>query len=236
MIQALVLAAGRSTRIAAATGGGPKPLLEIGGKTVLEHNLSWLSASGIRDVTINLHHRPEEIRARIGDGSSLGINVRYVVEEELQGTAGAYRNLATQQRCWVVYGDNLTRFDLERMQARHAQTKPLLTIALFDQSLRPHTGIAGGRVHLNSDDTVADFLEGGTQGLVNAGVYLLEPEVGSFIPARENWDFARDLFPALLKARRTLQGHSIEGYCLGLDTPQSWARARELVDSGEVVL
>ncbi len=81
----------------------------------------------------------------------------------------------------------------------------------------------------------------GTEGtipstLVNAGIYLLEPEVLELIPAQTFYDFARDLFPQMLAAGYHLQGYLIDGYCLGLDTPESFAKAMSLIESGKVKL
>jgi NDP-sugar pyrophosphorylase family protein len=72
--------------------------------------------------------------------------------------------------------------------------------------------------------------------LVNAGVYLLEPEVTADIPQGQVYDFGRDLFPNLLAAGRSLYGHVLDGYCLGVDTPESYREALRLIQTGEVVL
>ncbi|NOX54120.1 MAG: nucleotidyltransferase family protein [Planctomycetes bacterium] len=241
MMRALLLAAGRSTRIASVTGGRPKPLLEIDGGTVLERNLRWLASSGIREIWINLHYRPEEIQRTIGDGGQYGVTVRYSFEPELLGTAGAVRKL---QEVWndtffVVYGDNLVRFDLAGLLAAHRHQGALATIALFDRSRHVHTGIAGGRVKLNDDGRIVEFQEGAGDGystLVNAGVYALEPQVVSAIPSEGPSDFGRDVFPRLLQEKQELFGHLIDGYCLGLDTPESYQRAMNLIRKKEVDL
>jgi NDP-sugar pyrophosphorylase family protein len=85
------------------------------------------------------------------------------------------------------------------------------------------------------------FVEGGEaagSSLVNAGVYLAEPSVLDLIPAGRLVDFGREVFPAMLAAGRRLQGHVIEdgGYCLGLDTPESYAAGRRLLAEGRLTL
>lgn len=227
-MRTLVLAAGKSTRIASVTGGAPKPTLELAGQSVLRHNLDWLRQSGIRSVDVNLHHQPEKIRASLAD---YPLEIRFWEEKELLGTAGTYRNLDARETVLVVYGDNLTRFDLKAFREQHSTP---VSIALFDPELVPNTGIAGGRVQLDANGRVAHFQEGGQQGLVNAGVYLLEPSVREFIPSQGPYDFARELFPRLLSAGVEMRGFPLDGYCLGLDTPESWARAQSLIDSGKV--
>jgi mannose-1-phosphate guanylyltransferase len=238
-----VLAAGKSTRIQSISGGIPKPLLPVGNRTILERNLSWLAQSGVEAVWINLHYRPEAIQDAIGDGSQLGLTVSYSLEPEILGTAGAYKNLEShwQGQTLVVYGDSLVRFDLEKFLTAHKNPHADVTIALFDQNQHPHTAIAGGRVVMDQDNRITAFVETGAgelprSPLVNAAVYLLEPEVLDLIPPQTFYDFARDLFPQLLAAGYYLQGYLIDGYCLGLDTPESHAKALSLIESEVIKL
>lgn len=240
-LKTLVLAAGTSTRIAPVAGGSPKPLLEIQGETVLGRNLRWLSAQGIKRVWINLHYRPEKIQAAIGDGTRFGLTVQYVYEPDILGTAGAVRNLSSEwdETFLVVYGDSLLSFDLHRFLEFHRARRGCLSIALFDRERHRHTGIAGGQVKLAPDGQLETFCEGGagqTPPLVNAGVYLVEPEVVATIPTGQLCDFGRDLFPRMLADGRRLYGYLITGYCLGIDTPESYDQAIRLIESGEVVL
>src|SRR5207247_3390944 len=107
-MNALVLAAWKSTRITPVSGGLPKPLIQIAGETILGRNLMWLASEGIRNIWINLHYRPEKIREAIGNGSRFGVSVSYVHEPELLGTAGAVSNLTAEWKDTfrVVDGDN----------------------------------------------------------------------------------------------------------------------------------
>jgi NDP-sugar pyrophosphorylase family protein len=240
-LSALVLAAGRSTRIAALSGGRPKPLLEVAGRPIVAWNLEWLARNGVRDVWINLHYRPEEIRSALGDGVEYGVRIRYSHEHVILGTAGAWRNLGDQ---WtgtslVVYGDNLLRFDLGSLIQTHHAERSLATVALFDPAVHANTRIAGSRVALGTNRRITAFIEGGGEGLgryVNAGVYLVEPELLQRVhPGFQ--DFARDVFPGLLDDGQ-LAGHVIEptGYCLGLDTPDSFRIAESLISTRQVAL
>jgi len=239
--RAVVLAAGKSTRIAPVARNLPKPLLGIEGQSVLTRNLQWLARTGIEEVWINLHHCPEAIVEHIGDDRRLGLRVRYSYEPEILGTAGGVRRIAYD---WsgafpVVYGDSLIRTDLTAMKRAHSKSGALLTIALFDRSRHPHSGIAGGVVTINSAGRVIKFLEGavgGTSTLVNAGLYIVEPEIISFIPPLACYDFARDLFPQMLNSGMPINSHIIDGYCLGIDTPAAYSQALRLIDEGMVKL
>ena len=84
---------------------------------------------------------------------------------------------------------------------------------------------------------VAGFVEGAAaeaSALVNAGLYVVEPEIVARIPPRSFYDFARDLFPRLLESAVPINSHIIDGYCLGIDTPQAYQQALRLVDEGRV--
>lgn len=239
----LVLAAGKSTRISSIAAGLPKPLLEFGGKSLIEWTLDWLVAVGVAEVWINLHYRPELIRAALDGGTLRGVRVQYSYEPELLGTAGAWRRVAAGwgTTSLVVYGDNVLRFRLDDFLAAHRRTGAAATVAVFDPTRHRNTGIAGGHVVLAEDGRIREFREGvpprpGAREYVNAGAYLLEPEVLAAIPAGFQ-DFGRDIFPQLLTGGR-LYGHVIDdsGFCLGLDTPESFAEGQRLLEAGEVRL
>lgn len=242
MDKALVLAAGMGSRIRSIAGDLPKPLMPFGDATILAHNLRWLAAGGVREVWINLHFAADAIRTAIGDGSAFGLAVTYVYEPELLGTAGALANIAPvfDRTMLVVYGDNIVRCDLDALAARHDAAKAETTVALFDQQRHAHTGIAGGRVELHADGAVRAFVEGAASpsSLVNAGVYAVEPSLLDLIPKGGSVDFGRDVFPAMLAAGRRLQGFVIDddGFCLGLDTPESHAAGQRLLAEGRITL
>lgn len=237
--KALVLTAGKSTRIHPVSKGLPKPLIEVAGEPILARNLRWLASQGVRDVWLNLHYRPEEIRRVVGDGSAFGVRVFWSEEPEILGTAGAVRKLASvwDGPFFVIYGDNLLSTDLKLMMEFHLARRGACTIALFDRNRHPHTGIAGGRVRLDGDRITA-FLEGvadEVSPLVNAGVYVVEPSVVSLLPEGFS-DFGRDVFPRLLSGGTPIYGHLITDYCLGIDTPESYEAALSLIDRGKVEL
>lgn len=242
MRRALVLAAGLGSRLRSVAGDLPKPLIPFGGAPVLAHNLRWLAAGGVAEVWINLHYAADAIRREIGDGSAFGLSIHYVFEPELLGTAGALGNIREQvtEPMLVVYGDSLVRCDLAAFSEHHAAREAEVTVALFDQDSHPHTGIAGGRVELAADGAIVRFVEGGADtgpALVNAGVYALSPNVLDLIPAGFS-DFGKDVFPAMLTQGRRLDGWIIDeaGFCLGLDTPQSYANGTALLERGRVTL
>jgi mannose-1-phosphate guanylyltransferase len=242
LTDAVVLAAGNSTRIASVAGGLPKPLLPVQGEPILARNIRWLAQAGVRRVWVNLHYRGDLIRAALGEGMQWGVRIDYSEEPIILGTAGGVRKVlpSLAPTFFVVYGDNLVQLDLAALSAIHAQQHADVTIAVFDAAA-PNTGVAGGRVQVNDDGSVKDFTEGAggdTSGFVNAGVYVLERSILKSFPQDQFLDFGKDVFPALLARtpRSRVFAHRIDGYCLGLDTPASYERGMALISSGQVRL
>ena len=240
-VDAVLLAAGNSTRIAAVGGGIPKPLLAVQGEPILVRNVRWLAGAGVRRIWVNLHYRGDLIRAALGDGSAWGVEIRYSEEPIILGTAGGVRKLLSSlgETFLVVYGDNLVQLDVGAFLESHITRRADISIAVFDERT-PNTGLAAGRVALGVDDVVVSFVEGAGHGtaapLVNAGVYAVQSRVLQDLPEGCFLDWGRDVFPSLLAGRTRILGHRIKGYCLGLDTPASYERGLALIESGQVRL
>jgi len=238
---AVLLAAGNSTRIATVGRGVPKPLLAVQGEPILVRNVRWLAGAGIRRIWVNVHYRGDLIRAALGDGAAWQVRIRYSEEPTILGTAGGVRKLLSSlgETFLVVYGDNLVRLDLPAFVASHSARRADVSIALFDERT-PNTGMAGGRVALGDDDLVASFVEGAAGGeaapFVNAGVYAVEKRALAALAEGCFLDWGKDVFPVLLARGARLLGYRIEGYCLGLDTPASYERGMTLIRSGQVTL
>jgi mannose-1-phosphate guanylyltransferase len=232
-LKALLLAAGKGSRLSGAAAGLPKPLVDLGGVTPLEHSLEWVAAFGVSCIWINVHDAAALVAGRIGDEYA-GVRVRYSAEPQLLGTAGAWKKLEGE---WsgtslVVYGDNFMRFDLDSLLQAHRSLGTAITVALFDPSVHPNTGAGGGGAEVNSG-RIRRFVEGGDAGLINAGAYFIEPVVAMEL-APGYLDFGHDVLPRLAMAGRA-GAHVVErsGYCLGVDTPERLAVARTLVGTLE---
>jgi mannose-1-phosphate guanylyltransferase len=131
---ALVLTAGLGTRLRPLTADRAKPALPVAGPTLIERILEGLFRQGIRHVLLNLHYRPETITGVVGDGSALGLSVRYSWEVPLLGSGGGPRrafSLVSDDRLWLVNGDTLTDVPLAAMAAEHAGTDALVTMAVI---------------------------------------------------------------------------------------------------------
>jgi len=209
-MKAMLLTAGRGTRLRPLTDRVPKCMLPIGGKPLLEYNIDWLRNYGVTDILINLHYLPHVITDHFGDGSKWGVRITYSLEKQILGTAGGVKKVADlfDYTFFVWYGDNLSTCDLGRLLQFHKAKGGVLTIALFHREDVTRSGIIG----LAEDDRVVRYLEKpGQQEIfsqwVNAGIMVLEPEVLGCIPSDRPADFGRDVIPAMLAEGQRLFGY-----------------------------
>lgn len=229
--KAMLLAAGEGNRLRPLTDELPKPMLEVAGKPLLQHNVEYLARFGVREIVINLHYRPKAVRDHFGDGARFGVNIVYSHERELMGTAGAVKRKAEffDETFLVLYGDNLSSCDLPGLVQFHRDTGGLATVALFERDDVTQSGVA----EIAEDRRIVEFIEKPSPGLVeshwiSAGILVLEPAVVEFIPPGEPSDLGRDILPALLRSEE-----GVFGYCMGpdeglwwIDTPADYERVR----------
>ena len=222
-MKALLLAAGKGERLAKVTKILPKPMVEIDGRPILEHNVLMLKNSGVRDIYINLHHLPEVIKDYFGDGSKWGVNINYIYEEELLGTSGAVKNCSKlfQDRFLVVYGDNLFDSDLSlrNLIDFHINNNSSFTMGLCEVEDISQSGT----VELDEKNKVTQLIEkpntqGIVKGWVNAGIYLIESNLVDLIPLG-NSDFSNDFIPFLMDSDYNVYAHRLEKKVIPIDTP-----------------
>jgi mannose-1-phosphate guanylyltransferase len=160
MIPALILSAGVGSRLDPITRLVAKPAVPLGRSTLIEHVLTWLYEQGVRDCVINLHHRPETIARVVGDGSHIGLSVRYSWEHPLLGSAGGPKKalpLLETDTFLIVNGDTLRDFDLAAMMAEHEASRADVTLAVIPNPAPDHyNGIVA-----DSDGRVTGFVPRG---------------------------------------------------------------------------
>ena len=134
-LPALVLTAGLATRLKPLSDVRAKAALPVAGTPLVTRILRWLHSAGIRRVVLNLHHRAQTITSIVGDGSDLGLDVRYSWETDILGSAGGPARalpLLESDRFLIVNGDTLADVDLEALAKRHVETNALVTMAVVD--------------------------------------------------------------------------------------------------------
>src|SRR5215212_1719424 len=242
-MKAMVLAAGKGTRLLPLTGEIPKPMAPIVGKPMIQHIFELLAGSGVDETHVNVFHLAESVLACYGERSRVGgMSVNISREERLMGTAGGVKRLASVARGLndeafvVVMGDALTDIDVREVIAFHKERKALATLALmpvFDTSQY-------GVVRLDGEGNILAFQEKpkpeeAISTLANTGIYVLEPEALEYVPEDTFFDFANDLFPRLLEAGERFVGYRGDDfYWSDVGTLEAYRAAQADVLSGKV--
>lgn len=219
-MRAVILAAGFGKRLMPLTKDIPKPLLPVLGKPIIQRNIEWLKTNGIGEIAINLHHLPKKINDFLGDGSKFGVKITYSVEKKILGTAGGVKKLEgfAKGPLLVCYGDNLTNIDVKKLLEFHKRKKSAATICLHE--IKRNELKDASIVNLSKDGRILSFVEKPDAKTIkklitsknnysNAGIYILQPSVLSMVEKGKFSDFAKDIFPKLLR-----QGKKIYGYPL----------------------
>ncbi len=235
-MQALILAGGEGTRLRPLTLTMPKPVVPLVDRPFIVYMLEWLAAHGVDDVILCCGFMSDGVRAVLGDGSALGIELRYREEPHPLGTGGAlkFAEDMLDERFLMLNGDVLTDIDLTAQLAAHERTGARATLALIgvdDPS-------AYGLVRLHGDGAVTEFIEKPEPGrldtnLVSAGAYILEHDVLELMgPAGTNISIERDVFPELIG--NGLFGYVASGYWLDIGTPERYLQGTFDILEGKV--
>jgi NDP-sugar pyrophosphorylase family protein len=228
-MQALILAGGKGTRLRPLTVFTPKPIAPICNRPFLLYQIDTLKRAGITDITLCLSYQPDKIEQLLGDGAPLGVHLKYTVEPQPMGTAGAYKfaaDLITEPTV-VFNGDILTDIDLKAVVREHTERKAIATIVLTPVE----NPSAYGLVETAPDGRVLRFLEKPepheiTCNTINAGTYVLDPKVLDMIPSDEPYMFEYGVFPSLLAAGEPFYAHIPQRtYWLDIGTPERYLQA-----------
>lgn len=240
-MKAVILAAGKAERLGNLLGEIPKPMIRIFGKPVLEHTINLCRKYGITDIFINVHHLRNVIMDYFEEGSRWDVNISYLVEKTLHGTSGSVRKIAEKfwgfnsiplknrvpvsgvlipEPFFVLYGDNFSNYDLGSLMSKSSQTDAMVTIAFHHREDVSTSGVA----EFGDDMKVLSFIEKPNPGetnshWVNAGIYFMKPEILNFIPEGFS-DFARDIFPLLLRQKVPIFGVCNTSEVIAFDTPE----------------
>lgn len=233
-MQAVILVGGLGTRLRPLTINLPKPMLPLLNRPFIEYVVRLLKNNGIDEVILSTGYLPTTFDCLVDDFAGFGVKLTCVSEAEPLGTCGAVKSIERMlEGTFVVFnGDILTDINLTHLIDYHRQKKAIATLALT--SVEDPTMY--GLVPLSPDGHVEEFLEKPnwdevTTDLINAGTYVLEPEVLQYAPAGENYSFERGLFPVLLEKGLPLFGFPSSAYWLDIGSPEKYLRAHfDLLD------
>ena len=215
-MKAVILAGGRGERLRPITDTRPKPLVPVLARPVMDYCLSLLAHHGVTEAYVTTFYLADQIRHRYGE-EAFGVRLIYVQEEKPMGTCGGVKRiekeLEKEPYFLVMSGDALCDFDLSAALRFHQEKGAHATVILSSVKTPLEYGVVLqdtlSRIFAFSEkpdwsETLSD--------LVNTGVYILSPKVLKKVPEGEPFDFARDLFPLLIREGYSLFGYKDEGY------------------------
>jgi mannose-1-phosphate guanylyltransferase len=237
-LKAVILVGGQGMRLRPLTCTTPKPMLPLANIPFLEYVIRLLKSHGIEEIILSTSYLPEVFEKHFTQ-HKLGVNLKYIMEEEPLGTGGAVKHVEhLLDDTFIVFnGDILTDLNITQLIEYHEAKKSKATLTLT--SVEDPT--AYGLVPLDTTGHVLEFLEKPswdevTTDLVNAGTYVLEPEVLEYAPKGENYSFERGLFPALLEKGEPVFGFPSSAYWLDIGTPQKYLKAHRDILEGKIPL
>ena len=230
LAQAVIMAGGKGERLRPLTVDTPKPMLPIGDKPLMEIILDQLREAGIRQVNVTTHHKSEKITQHFGDGSNFGLQINYVTEDRPLGTVGGLTLMEPPaETTLVMNGDILTQIGFKAMLDYHREHDADLTMAVQMCDIQIPYGVIeceGTFITRLTEKPQLDFM-------VNAGIYLLEPNVFSLIPKDTEYDMT-DLVQDSVDKGLTVVAFPIREYWIDIGKYSDYEQAQEDLRVGKV--
>ena len=223
--KAVILAGGEGTRLRPLTYQTPKTMVPVLNRPFLEHTIAYLKKYQVEDIILTVSYMPEVVQSHFDDGHNFGVRLTYALENLPLGTAGAVKNAERylDNTFVVLNGDIFTDLDIAYMLAFHRRKEAKVTIALTWVD----NPCAYGVVETDNDVRVRRFIEkpspdSVTTNWINAGIYVLEPEVLRYMPANSHYMFEKGLFPLLVELDEPVYGYPFSGYWLDMGTLEKY--------------
>lgn len=227
-MQALILAGGLGTRLRSVVNDKPKPMAAVGDKPFIEYQIEFLKRHDVGHLILCVGYLYEQIQGYFGSGEKWGIKIEYSIEKELLGTAGALKQAQPfiEGNFLVLNGDTYFDVSLQELikfhQRKSAGYHGIGTLALTEIQDTSNFG----SVTIDAEHKILRFEEKSERPeaskLINAGIYVLEPEILQHIPPTQRVSLEKETFPALLNQGHRLFGYETKGYFIDIGTPAGY--------------
>jgi len=219
MVKIIIVAGGLATRMKPITEEIPKCLIDINGKPLIQHQIEFFRDHGYKEIIFCVAHLAEKVKDYFKDGSKFGVKISYVQEtKDLMGTAGSVKlaeSLIGDDKEFIVYyGDNLTNMDIDKFLSFHKDKKGIATICM---RICPEGYKSSSIITLDKDSKVKIFLEKPSEDeflkhkdekmYINSGIYAFNKKIFSIIPFDTKYDFAKQVFPAIIDRKLGMFGY-----------------------------
>ena len=219
-MKAMILAAGYGERLWPLTADRTKPALPVLGKPLVGYVAEYLAGYGVSEAIVNLHHRPDSVRASLGDGGRFGLKLDYIHEPVILGTSGALdnaRDFFDDNTFVLVNGKIITDIDLALALETHRRTKALATLVLKRNDTRERFSVVETR-----DGLVRRFggmpATSGDVPLMFTGIQILEPRIFEYIPRGIFSHTTTEVYPQAIARGERIAAHVGEGTWYELST------------------
>jgi len=221
--KALIVAGGRGTRLGKKTKKIPKPMMKIGGLTLIEHQIRLLKRYGVKEFFLLTGYLSEVIEKHFKDGRDFGVDITYFKEKSPLGTAGGIKEIEDKLKedFIIAMGDVMLEMDIGRLFYFHKRKKSALTLVLHPNSHPDDSDL----VEIDGNQKVIAFHSKPHlnnkyfRNLVNAGLYVLSPKILKYIKKGEKVDFGKDIFPKVIK-KEAVYGYNTAEYLKDIGTPE----------------
>ena len=221
-MRAIILSAGYGTRLWPLTEDRTKPAIPILGKPLVGYVAEYVAAYGFDEIVVNLHHRPDSVRAALGDGSQFGVRLHFVEEPVILGTSGALdntREFFEHETFLSINGKIITDIDLNAPLETHRKTNALATLVLLPNTRRERFSVVNveqGRI--TGFGGMPDPAGTGPAPLMFTGIQLIEPRVFEYIPRGVFSHSVTDVYPQAMANGETIAAHIASGSWRELST------------------
>ncbi len=214
-MKAVIMAGGSGKRLRPMTSTTPKPMVKLFSKPVLQYTLDLLGANSFDDVTLTLGYMAERIEDFVFNDCGGKNKITVLKESEPLGTAGSVKNASKNfsEPFLVISGDCICDFDLKSIMDFHISKNADVTIVCTrTQDPREY-----GVIEFDDSDKVNAFTEkpqwsGAVSDCINTGIYIINPQIMSYVPENTFFDFSKDLFPKILADGKQVLCYSADGY------------------------
>jgi mannose-1-phosphate guanylyltransferase len=226
-MKAIILVGGEGTRLRPLTYSVVKPMVPVANRPFIEHVIRKLAMHGIDEIVLAMGYKPDSIYAYFKDGRGLDVKLTYSLEEKPLGTAGAIKNAGghVDSTFFVLNGDCFSDIDYSAMLGQHVSNKAMATIALTHVDDPTRFGVvetdAGGRVLRFIEKPAWEDV---SSHWINAGVYILEPEVLDYIPDDKFYMIEKGVFPGMLERGDPFYAYHNHAYWIDMGTPEQYHR------------
>jgi mannose-1-phosphate guanylyltransferase/phosphomannomutase len=233
-MKAIIVAGGRGERLRPITDKIPKPMVEVRGKTILEHTIDLLKNNGISDLIMALCYLPEVIVDYFGNGKKFGVNIKYTFEDPNYplGSAGAIRESEKfiDNDFIVTYADILRKLDVKEMIKYHQKNNLTATINVYKR----YGSDPKSMITINANNSVVNFIERPAPDEIkddfvfaNASFYIFKKKIFNFIRKDAPVDFGKDVFPLMIKNHEPINAFESDDYFIDIGNLEKLEKARE---------